>query len=158
MGDRDAELELLVEERAVLRTLHAYAQAMDYGDEEAWVDCFTADAVFDVVEVVGGRRIHREVGRDDLARYIAAYPKPPSFRKHVIVDPLVTVEGTRASVTAYWLLLQRDEAEGTPVVAAFGRYEDRLVKTDGRWRIADRRAEVEATTAAPEPPGGDRRG
>ena len=146
-------LRALLDERAVLRTLHEYAHAMDGGDESAWVDCFTADAVFDVVEVVGGRRVHREEGRGDLARYVAGYPKPPRFRKHVIVDPLVDVDGDEASVAAYWLLLERHDDDGTPVVAAFGRYRDRLVRSpsDGRWRIADRFAEVEATNAAPAP-------
>ena len=47
------EIGLLLEERAILRALHEYAHAMDYGREEAWVAIFTDDAVFDVVEVVG---------------------------------------------------------------------------------------------------------
>jgi hypothetical protein len=150
-------LAALLDERAVLRTLHEYAHAMDSGDEAAWVDCFTADAVFDVVEVVGGRRVHREEGRGDLARYVAGYPKPPRFRKHVMVDPLVDVTGDEASVAAYWLLLERHDIHGTPAIAAFGRYRDRLVRSpsDGRWRIADRFAEVEATTA-PGPSGDGR--
>jgi 3-phenylpropionate/cinnamic acid dioxygenase small subunit len=151
-GDRDEELSVLLEERAILRTLHEYAHAMDYGLEDAWVDTFTPDAIFDVVEVVGGRRVHREEGRGDLARYVASYPKPPRFRKHVIVDPVVDVDGDQARVEAYWLLLQRQDDAGTPEVAAFGRYHDRLVRSGGRWRIAERRAEVEATTAGP--PGG----
>jgi 3-phenylpropionate/cinnamic acid dioxygenase small subunit len=146
------EIRALLDERAVLRTLHEYAHAMDTGDEAAWVDCFTSDAVFDVVEVVGGRRVHREDGRHDLARYVAAYPKPPHFRKHVVVDPLVDVRGDEATVEAYWLLLQRVDADGTPTLVAFGRYHDRLVRHDGRWRIAHRRADVEATTAAPPTP------
>jgi 3-phenylpropionate/cinnamic acid dioxygenase small subunit len=141
------DLRLLLEERAVLRTLHEYAHAMDRGDEAAWVDCFEPDAVFDVVEVVGGRRVHREEGHGDLAAYVAAYPKPPHFRKHVVVDPLIDVRGDEADVRAYWLLLQRDDADGTPVVAAFGSYRDHLVKRDGRWRIASRFADVEATNA-----------
>ena len=124
--------------------LHDYARAMDAGDEQAWVDCFTPDAVFDVVEVVGGRRVHREEGHADLARYIAAYPKPPDFRKHVVVHPVIDVEGERATVEAYWLLLERG-ANGEPVLAAFGRYHDTLVKQDGRWRIAQRLADVEAS-------------
>ena len=148
-GGRDDELGVLLDERAILRTLHEYAHAMDYGLEDAWVDTFTPDAVFDVVEVVGGRRVHREEGRGDLARYVAAYPKPPRFRKHVIVDPVVHLDRDQARVEAYWLLLERDDEAGTPVVAAFGRYYDRLVRSDGRWRIAERRAEVEATTAGP---------
>jgi ketosteroid isomerase-like protein len=145
------DLRVLLDERAVLRTLHEYAHAMDAGDEAAWVDCFAPDAVFDVVEVVGGRRVHREEGHGDLARYVGAYPKPPRFRQHVMVDPLVEVRGEEATVAAYWLLLARDDADGTPQLVAFGRYRDRLVRDarDGRWRIADRSAEVQATTAAP---------
>lgn len=142
----DALSELL-EEREILRLLHRYAHAMDYGDEQGWVDVFTPDAVFDVVEVVGGRRVNREEGHADLARYITGYPKPPQFCKHVIVNPLVDVTGDEARVEAYWLFLQRDDPTGHPVVSAFGRYHDRLVKRDGRWRIAERFAEVEATTA-----------
>jgi ketosteroid isomerase-like protein len=144
-----ADLRLMVEERAILRALHEYAHAMDYGDEAAWVDSFMPDAVFDVVEVVGGRRVHREDGHGDLARYVAAYPKPPQFRKHIVVDPVIDVHGDRAEVVAYWLLLQRHDEDGTPVVAAFGRYRDELVKHEGRWRIANRLADVEATTASP---------
>ncbi len=66
-----------------------------------------------------------------------------------MVDPLVDVAGDEASVAAYWLLLERHDGDGTPVIAAFGRYRDRLVRSpaDGRWRIADRFAEVEATNA-----------
>ena len=56
---------------AIMRALHEYAHAMDYGDEAAWVDVFTEDAVFDVVEVVGSRRVHREEGKADLAAYVA---------------------------------------------------------------------------------------
>ena len=150
MGD---ELRLLLEERAILRALHRYAHAMDYGDERGWVDAFTPDAVFDVVEAVGGRRVHREEGRDELANYVAAYPKPPQFRKHVVVDPLIDVDldAGRAHVEAYWLLLQRDDVDGRPVVAAFGHYRDELVKHDGGWRIKERYADVEATTAVPGP-------
>ena len=142
------EIGLLLAERAILRALHEYAHAMDYGHEDAWVGVFTDDAVFDVVEVVGGRRVHREEGRGDLARYVAGYPKPPHFRKHLVVDPIIDVDadGEAAKVAAYWLLLQRHDDNGQPVVVAFGHYDDRWVKRDGRWRIAHRYAEVEATT------------
>lgn len=146
--ETEALLEHLLEERAILRMLHEYATAMDSGDEQAWLDCFTPDAVFDVVEVVGGRRVHREEGHDDLARYIAAYPKPPNFRKHVVVHPVIDVDMHRATVEAYWLLLERG-VDGRPVLAAFGRYHDKLLKHDGRWRIAERLAEVEASNDSP---------
>jgi 3-phenylpropionate/cinnamic acid dioxygenase small subunit len=145
----EGQLQAVLDERAIVQLMHRYAHAMDYGDEAAWVDVFTPDAVFDVIESVGGRRIHREEGHGDLARYVAAYPKPPAFRKHVIVDPVVVVDGDRAEVDSYWILLHREPDGGTPVLAAFGRSHDRVVRRDGRWLIAERYAEVEATTFAP---------
>jgi 3-phenylpropionate/cinnamic acid dioxygenase small subunit len=140
------DVRLLLEERSILRLLHGYAHAMDQGRESEWVDTFTPDAIFDVVEVVGDQRVHREEGRGDLAAYVAGYPKPPQFRKHIVTDPIIEVDGDDARVEAYWLLLQRDDTDGMPVLAAFGHYHDRLVKADGRWRIAERFAEVQAST------------
>ena len=150
-SDLNREVRLLLEERAVLRTLHEYAHAMDYGDEKAWVDAFTSDAVFDVVDVVAGSRVHREEGHEQLAAYVAAYPKPPAFRKHVIVDPVIDVDldAGVARAEAYWILLQRDDGDGTPAITAFGHYRDTLVHHDGRWRIKERYADVEATNVAP---------
>ena len=133
-----AALRALLDERAIIQLMHRYAHAMDYGDEAAWVDVFTPDAVFDVIESVGGQRIHREEGRGDLAAYVAAYPKPPAFRKHIIVDPVVEIDGDEAHVESYWILLHREQADGMPVLAAFGKSSDRVVKA--RRRVADRGA------------------
>lgn len=132
-----------------MRLLHTYAHTMDSGDEAAWVDVFTEDAVFDTVEKVGGRVVHHTSGRAELAEYIGYYPKAPDYCKHVIVNPLITLDedATGASVKAYWLFLQRSAEGGAPVVTAFGTYQDRLAKVDGEWKIAERYAGVEATNA-----------
>ena len=150
MTDTERAIQLLLEERAILRAMHEYAHAMDSGNEQAWVDAFTTSAVFDVIEVVGGRRVHREDGHGDLAAYVAAYPKPPEFRKHVVVDPVIDVDldAGRAHIESYWLLFQRDDNDGRPLVVAFGHYHDTMVKHDGRWLIEERLADVQATTAA----------
>ena len=47
-GDIESRLALLEAESAILKNLYRYGHAIDYGDEEAWVDCFTEDGVFDV--------------------------------------------------------------------------------------------------------------
>lgn len=142
-ADLAAQVKQLLDERDVMRTMTAYAHAMDYSDERAWLDVFTDDAVFDVVDAVSGVRVHREEGRADLARYIANYPKPPVYQKHVMVDPVVTVDGDTAQVVAYWLVLRR-EANGVPQLTAFGRYRDTLVRRGHRWLIQQRLADVEA--------------
>jgi 3-phenylpropionate/cinnamic acid dioxygenase small subunit len=146
------ELPSLLDERAVLHVLAEYAHALDAHDVDAWVDTFTPDGIFDVVEA-GGPRLHREEGHADLTRWVRAAP-PGGQRRHALTDPLVTVDGDEARVESCWVLLERDE-RAHPVVGAFGRYSDRLVKRDGRWRIAERRAEVEASTRTRATPSGD---
>jgi 3-phenylpropionate/cinnamic acid dioxygenase small subunit len=47
-GDLEARIALLEDEQAILKNLYRYGHSIDYGDEEAWVDCFTEDGVFDV--------------------------------------------------------------------------------------------------------------
>ena len=39
-----------------------------------------------------------------------------------------------------------EQKKWAAVLAAFGHYHDRLVKAGGRWRIAERHAEVQAST------------
>jgi hypothetical protein len=142
--DDAAMLELLLEERAVLRTLHRYCHSMDYGLEEEWTSVFTDDGIFDVRKAVDGTILHREEGREELAAYIAGYPKPPaSFNKHIMVDPLIEIDGDRATARSYWMAL-RNDADGHPAMTSFGRYLDSLAKVDGTWRIKERLAEVEA--------------
>jgi 3-phenylpropionate/cinnamic acid dioxygenase small subunit len=141
----DDELRMIVEERAIIRTMHRYAHAMDQGLEAQWLDTFTEDAVFDVVRSDDGTTVHREEGHGELARYIARYPKPPAYRKHVVVDPLIEIRGDEATVESYWLLLERDAEGGAARLSAFGHYRDRLRKIDGEWKIAERLAKVEAS-------------
>jgi uncharacterized protein YukJ len=143
MGSASEGLTLLLEERSILRTLHRYCHAMDYGLEKEWVQTFTDEAVFDVYRMPDKTPIHREVGADDLAKYIRTYPRPPEYRKHIIVDPIMEIEGDEARVESLFFVLMPTTGTGG-VIRTFGRYRDRLQKIEGSWRIAERLAEVEA--------------
>ena len=152
-GDLTAELALLVEERAVLRTLYSYGHSIDYGLEEEWLDCFTADAVFDVRHRVGDRPSRRHEGREALARFVAQHTRAPDrWHKHLLIEPVVTIDGDRATVRSYFTRLDAT-ADGAPVVHAFGRYFDELIKEpDGKWRFTERVAEIEAVRWTPTDP------
>ena len=146
-------LRLLEDERGVLATLHRYGHALDYGAEAGWVDCFTADAHYEVREPGNGTAgsVRAYDGRDELAAFAARHTRAPEhFHKHVVVDPVIAVDGDRATAVSYFLRL--DHADGERVVYAFGRYRDELVRgEDGRWRFAVRIAEVESRRARPAP-------
>jgi ketosteroid isomerase-like protein len=144
MDDLEARLARLEDERAIVRTLHAYGQSIDYGDEETWVDCFTEDGVFDV----RGRQPHQPTrlisGREELRRFIAGHTRAPElWHKHLLVEPLISLDGDTATCVSYLVVLMQHE--NLPVVRVFGRYRDRLVKeADGRWRFRERIAEIES--------------
>lgn len=150
MGELDdlrARLRLLEEEREIVRTLHRYAQSIDYGDEEGWVDCFTEDGVFDVRSRHAHQLKRLIEGRENLRRFIARHTRAPElWHKHMLVEPLIEVDGDTATCSSYLFVLM--EHEERPVVRVFGRYIDRLEKgADGRWRFAHRIAEIESMRA-----------
>lgn len=144
LEDLARRLALLEEERAILRTLHTYGQSIDYGDEEAWVDCFTEDGVFDVRSRHPHQLKRLISGRDELRAFISRHTRAPElWHKHLLVEPLITLEGDTATCSSYLAVVM--EHEDVPVLRVFGRYRDRLVKdADGRWRFRERIAEIES--------------
>jgi 3-phenylpropionate/cinnamic acid dioxygenase small subunit len=155
-------LQSLEAERGVRATLYRYGHALDYGAEDDWVGCFTAQAHYEVRERRGepaeGTRaaaMRRYDGRDELAAFAARHTRAPErFHKHLVVDPVITIDGDRATAVSYFVRL--DDIDGEPAVYAFGRYRDELVRCgDGRWRFAIRVAEVESRRARRAPRRGE---
>jgi ketosteroid isomerase-like protein len=142
-----ARVRLLEDERAILATLNAYGHAIDYGDGERYLDLWTEDAAFDA-RGRGDSDVTRVVrGHEGLADFAAHFSRPPDgWHKHLVIEPLIEVDGDEASASSYFAVL-RDEGEG-PVVWVFGRYRDSLVRCrDGRWRFSLRISEVESIDA-----------
>lgn len=151
MVDRSAELRarigLLEDERAILRTLHAYGQSIDNGEEERYVDLWTVDGAFDARGRNPGDVTRVVRGREALADFAAHFSRPPDgWHKHLVIEPVIDVAGDEAGVVSYFAVLR--EEEGMPVVWVFGRYRDTLVRcADGAWRFQLRIAEVESVDA-----------
>ena len=156
-------LQALEAERGVRATLYRYGHALDYGAEDDWVDCFAAKAHYEVRERggeatagagpggAGTATVRSYDGLDQLAAFAARHTRAPErFHKHLVADPVIAVNGDRATAVSYFVRL--DDVDGEPSVYAFGRYRDELVHcTDGRWRFAVRIAEVESRGARRAP-------
>lgn len=157
-----ARLELIEAERDILATLHRYGHSIDYGEEAAWVDCFTEDGVFDVRFVSAAQAQPRDwgfgtphpqgarfSGRDELRRYVARHSRAPAaWHKHFMVQPQITLapQGGEARVRSYFARL--DAVDGQRVIHAFGRYQDEMVHCpDGAWRFRQRICEIESLRA-----------
>jgi hypothetical protein len=141
----EARLTALEQRQAVLDALHAYSKAIDLGDQEAWVGCFTADGAFDIRSHLPDYPAARHEGAAQLRVFIAGHSAPPAaFHKHLYVDPEIEIRGDTARAVGYFVhLVDRDER---PVLLSYGRYLDQLHRCeDGRWRLVERIAEVHAS-------------
>ena len=139
MPSIEERLALLEAEREILRTLHAYGHAIDYGDEEEFLDCWLEDAALHWP-------VYKEpiVGREALRAAFQGHTHAPAlYHKHVVVDPRIDLDGDTAHVMSYYARL--DEDPERPFIRGFGRYQDVLVRCeDGRWRSKERRTEHES--------------
>jgi hypothetical protein len=143
----ETRLRALEDERAVLRTLHQYAHAIDYGNEDGWVDCFAPDGAFEVRNRTDSS-VSRLVGHTELKAFISTHTRAPdTWHKHIVIEPVIDIDGDTARSASYCGAFADDG--DTPILWGFGRYLDQLVRgADGRWRFTERLAEVESVAGA----------
>jgi|SRR5580704_16298347 uncharacterized protein (TIGR02246 family) len=109
-----------------------YCCALDAGEVETVVDCFTADAVLKspVIDLQGHEAIRAFAGR-----FAAQRAAGTQFR-HMVTNIAVEIDGGRARATAYLLVLI-SQGGGHRTLPP-GRYECELVKEQGAWRFSRR--------------------
>ena len=136
-------LQALEDQRAILRTLYQYGHCYDYNDYEGFVDCFTEDALYDVMDA-SGQTIIACRGSAELNDQTRGHSHALSrWTQHLLMEPMVTIDGDTAQSVAYFV--RTDDVDGRPYISTTGRYHDELRRcTDGKWRFATRRAYMEA--------------
>ena len=129
--------------RAEIEELAArYVNALDTLDAEAYASVFTEDAVFDVAGTIhNGRAAIRKIVtdlQDARARDAANDIQSPALY-HVMSNPSIQIiDANEARYTSYAQTVRAAEG-GQFVVGFMGRYEDVVVKRDGRWQILSRK-------------------
>jgi len=137
-------LQWLEDQRAIVRTLHAYGHTLDYGDEAGFIDCFASDGELGWSMYPQPLKGHEQI-RTGFRRHTHA---PDAWHKHMLVQPQVTVQGDSALVLSMFFRLDPYISTAGPEIYAFGRYIDTLVRcADGHWRIRSRIVEKEAARA-----------
>ena len=144
----EARLDRLEAEREIVRTLHRYAHSIDYGDEEAWLDCFTEDGVFDIRSHHAHQLKRLVSGRDELpGLHRRPHARARALAQALLVEPLVDLTGPDTAACRSYLAVVM-EHEDVPVLRVFGRYRDQLERgSDRRWRFRERVAEIESMRA-----------
>jgi uncharacterized protein (TIGR02246 family) len=110
-----------------------YTCALDAGDADTVIDCFTEDGTL-VSPAVG-----EHTGRAAItafAQRFARFQANGSQLRHVMSNLMMTVDGDRAHATCYLtVFLTRD---GNSRMLAPGRYDCELRKQAGQWRFQRR--------------------
>jgi ketosteroid isomerase-like protein len=118
--------------------LAAYCHAVDRGTLDQVAELFHQNAVM-TPAYEGGAPLHgRDAIRDWYANYNTYYRSDQvSHLRHQITTPSIQVTGDEATSTCYFdadiLDLEKKES-----LRVYGRYDDKLVKEDGRWYFIDR--------------------
>ena len=126
-----------IEDRLAISDLFVrYTTALDRGDVETLVDCFTLDGSLDS-PAVGQHSGHAAI-RAFAERFAAQRAGGTQFR-HMVTNIAADIEpgGDRARATAYLLVLISRDGKSRRLPP--GRYECELVKSaDGQWRFQRR--------------------
>ena len=127
------ELIVLKEKMAVMELQYKYVRSVDERDVETSVDVFHKDGKLWVVRangknLIGGppeiRAFFKEIAERDFV-----------FARHFITNPVVKIEGDRASFRSYYNTLFIHDTI-TRVVLGF--YDDTLVKDKGEWKLMEK--------------------
>jgi 3-phenylpropionate/cinnamic acid dioxygenase small subunit len=120
-----------VTDEEAIRNLHAqFAQHLDDRELESWWMLFVEDGSF-----------NQRVGRDEVRDMILAGELntiPELRRKHAIGNIIIEVGGDTATSKSDLCMFDRRGADAPWTLAGVGRYEDRLVKVDGKWYFKHR--------------------
>ena len=116
----------------ILDLLARYAWAIDSGDVDAYVECFTADAMLKMRSVTS-------TGHEAIRTYVTGVVTRPEFpgRQHHHGEVRIEGDGERCRVRSYSTITQRFE-DSEPKIMFLGFYEDVVVKVEGRWLFAER--------------------
>jgi len=121
-----------VEDRLKIQELFArYAWALDTGDTEGFLGCFTEDGWLS--SVGGERRVGHQAIADEV--YHLWYGRKNAFfgRLHLLSHLVLTPEGDDVRAKAFFHIPQYSVDYMATFVFGIGYWDNLLTKTDGRW-------------------------
>ena len=139
----DAAVQKLLDRAEIETLVTSYVKGLDTLDADLYAGVFAADAVFELPGGVvhRGRAAIRKIVTDlqeSRARNQAAGTASPSLYHVMANTSIEIIDGQNARHQSYAQTVRAAEG-GQFVVGFMGRYEDVLVKRDGRWYIQSRK-------------------
>jgi uncharacterized protein (TIGR02246 family) len=131
-----ARVQVLEDKDAIWRLFMEYKRQLDQRDLKAYAALFTDDAVWvgNLGKAVGPAEIEAL-----LVRTLEVYPSDRERTYHLVMNPVIDVDGDTATALSNWGYVTRDDHDA-PVFEMLGHYVDDLVRTAEGWRFQRREA------------------
>lgn len=142
-------LRRLEDEREIRDLIIRYAQRLDARDHKAYAQLFARDGRW-------SGRMGDATGPEAIEAMLieGLGPTPENFRNtrnfHLMSNILIEIDGDTATAESRLVYFARS-AEARPVPMLAGRYEDELVREDGKWRFKFRQVIGEIPTREEAP-------
>jgi len=138
MTDIEARLRRLEDAEEIRRLIQDYRRHLDTHDLVAYGHLFAAEG-----EWIGGTGYGKSpAGITAMLTERLPAPSPgPQSSVHLLTDPVIMVDGDRATGLLTWAWVGKGEGN-VPVMRLLGTYEDTYVREQGRWRFRTRIAQT----------------
>ncbi|MBF6567722.1 MAG: nuclear transport factor 2 family protein [Candidatus Binataceae bacterium] len=133
----------------ILRLLDASIRLLDDERYDQWLELFAPDATYlivckDGVTELGSHMV--DTDRQGIAARIELLKDPSRVRVNTAVSHLVSwgpidfVDKDTALIASRFALFETRNTDGVTKLGYVGHYEDRLMRVNGTWRFASRKA------------------
>jgi len=133
----EERLRRLEDREAIRDLLTDYGRALDRRDTQAYSELFATDG-----EWSGGLGSGQTpAGIKQMLDDAFARMTPGVYRNphHLLGNFAIDLDGDRATATSRWVWIAAGP-DGAPQLMRAGRYDDDLVREEGRWKFRRRRA------------------
>jgi hypothetical protein len=133
-SDLEARLKRLEDVEGVWQLFMDYRRLLDARDYAAYSQLFVEDGEW--LGNLGEARGPAEI-EALLDRTLERYEDDSTRTHHLVCNPVVRVDGDRATAQSTWVYITRDE-DDRPEISLLGHYDDELVRAGGRWKFQRR--------------------
>jgi hypothetical protein len=128
LEDLEKRIRVLEDIEAIKRLKARYcAYCDDSYNADGVAGLFTEDGVWET-------GVGRNEGREEIRAFFKQLPQSISFAIHMVLNPIIEVDGDTAK-GSWYLLCPCTRAETGRAIWQAGRYDDEYVRVDGEWKF-----------------------
>jgi 3-phenylpropionate/cinnamic acid dioxygenase small subunit len=142
----EARVQRIEDRTEIERLLMEYGRSLDNRDFATYSRLFASNG-----EWAGSLGTYRGPAAIQAAMeksFASAADIPKGANYHLLTNAIIDIDGDRATAESKWAFVMLEEKK-PPQIAFAGRYEDALIREDGKWKFLRRIAKAAREVSAP---------